>query len=155
MRLAYIAPLPIDFDRLGGVQKKVLSHVNHLSKYFETLLFYYCDGKARVKNINKHTDNEIGFAKSKLGLLVCITRYFKKCDDITAVYCRYPDSDFFFVRMLRVMKRSNAKIVVEIPTYPYHNEGDSSFRSRIIKMLDCFFRRFMRLYVDRKRKENN
>ena len=148
MNLLYIAPLPIDFDRPGGVPKKVLAHVRFFSGYFETHLVYYYNGTVYLYDVANDRKRAIGKGKSKLGLLRAARKLIKRCK-YDSVYIRYPESDLFFLRFLKAAKKNESKIIVEIPTFPYDLEGNDSLKGRIIRILDKSCRVYLKRYVDR------
>lgn len=65
-------------------------------------------------------------------------------------YFRYPLADRSFLKILKKIKKEdiNSKIIVEIPTFPYENEGNSVINKILIKK-DKFFRKSLHKYVDR------
>jgi len=68
--------------------------------------------------------------------------------------------DFFYLRkfmvtksllgLLKIIKlKSNAKILIEIPTYPYDKETTGSFSNVLTLLLDKVYRKILYKYVDR------
>ena len=64
-------------------------------------------------------------------------------------YVRYPLSDLKFLSLLKKIKSQNKRVVVEIPTYPYDQQGAESLRGKLIHKVDQFFRIQLHKYVDR------
>lgn len=68
-----------------------------------------------------------------------------------AVYIRYPLADMFFVHMLQRLsktQRNHAKIICEIPTYPYEAECKKSTKLQTMLLLDRHFRTQLKYYID-------
>lgn len=148
MKLLYIAPLPIDFENLDGVPKKILCQANAMQSKFDVEILYYFDGKVRLYNVNNKKEKVLNDASSKLSVLKTATKLVKTRKYVGA-YVRYPRSDYFFIKMLKSFKKAGMKIVVEIPTYPYDKEGFETFKGRIINCLDRSFRGLLHKFVDR------
>lgn len=148
MKLLYIAPLPIDFENLNGVPKKILCQANAMQCEFDVEILYYFDGKVRLYSVKNKREKLLGEATSKLSVLKTATKLVKARKYVGS-YVRYPRSDYFFISMLKSFKKAEMRIVVEIPTYPYDKEGFETFKGRIINYLDRSFRGFLHKYVDR------
>ena len=148
MKLLYIAPLPVDFDKPGGVQKKVLSHIMFFSSYFETALIYYFNNKVRLYDVTDHSRTIIGTGDSKISLLIAAKKYIRK-NLVDCIYIRYPESDHFFISFLKEAKRENVKVLIEIPTYPYDLEGNETIKGRTIRIIDHFYRMRLKGLVDK------
>lgn len=72
------------------------------------------------------------------------------CVDANAIYIRKEKIDGVFICMLKEIRRTcpNAKIILEIPTYPYDKEF-SRIVDRPYLWKEKWYRRFFRYYVDR------
>lgn len=70
-------------------------------------------------------------------------------NDIEALYIRYNKSSFGMINFLRKFKakRSDRKIIIELPTYPY--DGESNKEEFLIDLEDKVCRRLLKRYVDR------
>lgn len=79
-----------------------------------------------------------------------IVRYVEK-EQIEFIYVRYVhNASPFTIRLMRRLKKTGARIVMEIPTYPYDQEykGLPMGYQRILLMDKCFRQRLAR-YVDK------
>lgn len=79
-----------------------------------------------------------------------IVRYVEK-EQIEFIYVRYVhNASPFTIRLMRRLKKTGARIVMEIPTYPYDQEykGLPMVYQRILLMDKCFRQRLAR-YVDK------
>lgn len=148
MKLLYIAPTKIEMDKLDGVAKKILSHIKEFSKEYEVLLLY-----RDTKNVILYRvkDNKFEILKegySKFDILYTAFNVIKK-EKIDYCYIRYPNTDPIFLSLLKKLKKKGICIVVEIPTYPYDEEGKETLKGQVIKFLDRYYRKKIHHYVDR------
>lgn len=65
-----------------------------------------------------------------------------------ACYIRYDFSDPGFIHLLKALRRVCAKIILELPTYPYDAENNKTFLSRMKLGVDTHYRRNLHKYVD-------
>lgn len=72
-----------------------------------------------------------------------------KVEKFDYVYVRYPRSEINFIKLLKSIKESGARIVVEIPTYPYHGEIGKGIVAKTIAAVDILFRTRLKKYVER------
>lgn len=63
-------------------------------------------------------------------------------------YIRYEFSDPGFLGLLKVLRRSCKKIVLELPTYPYEDENRDGVLSRMRLLIDRQFRKQLHKYID-------
>ena len=148
MKLLYIAALPIDFENLDGVPKKIISQCKALSRDFAVELIYYNQGQVRLRELTAGDEKLLGKATSKLDVLRTAGDLVEK-GGYGCMYIRYPRSDYLFLRLLKKAKKLGLRIAMEIPTYPYDLEGHETFKGRIINGLDRHFRKQLHRYVDR------
>lgn len=64
------------------------------------------------------------------------------------VYNRYGLMDFFYFKMLKMLKSKGSKIVVEIPTYPYDKERLPGLAWWLLYALDKIYRNRIKEFVD-------
>ncbi len=65
-----------------------------------------------------------------------------------AVYIRYGLSDRYFYKTCKLLKQAGARIIIEIPTYPYEGEANRGWKDTIGIFLDHTYRRKLSLWVD-------
>ena len=147
-KLLYISPVPIDFDNLDGVPKKILCQADALLDVFDVDILSYFDGNVFLYNVKTGEKKKLINGTSKLAVLRYATTIIKN-GNYSYSYIRYPQSDYLFLRMLKAFKSAKVKIVVEIPTYPYDMEGFETTKGKIISTLDRIFRKMIYKYVDR------
>lgn len=148
MKLLYIAPVRIDLDKMDGVGKKVMAHAKFFSSQYEVVLL--CRDANHVVLYNNGTDKKKAIMKaaSKMDILKAAYRIVDY-ESIDVCYIRYSKSDPFFLRLLKRMKQKGLQIVIEIPTYPYDEEGKETLRGRVTRFVDILYRNKLKNYVDR------
>lgn len=86
--------------------------------------------------------NKYFFQKKKIIFKFLIKQIEEKKIDV--LYIRMVYASQGLIQFLKTVKLKKIKILIEIPTYPYDNEAQN-LRSKIIMMLDRFYRRY---YID-------
>lgn len=148
MKLLYIAPVIINLDKLDGVGKKVLAHVKVFSQLYQTILLFR-DEKDVIRYDGTSTETRvIGPGSSKLNILKAAFDLVNR-EPVDCCYIRYPNSDPYFLRFLKELKKKKIKTVIEIPTFPYDKEGKESFRGRAVGLVDKWHRKKLKNYLDR------
>lgn len=147
-KFLYIAPVCINLKKPDGVAKKVLNHFTIFDSYYEsTLIAYGTEGIFELSDHEKQCIYPIN-GHRRFALFEYIKNKIK-ISHYDYVYIRYPKCDLFFIKLLKAIKKTTAKIVVEIPTYPYNGNKFENFKIAVIAFLDAYFRKFMKKYVDR------
>ncbi len=74
---------------------------------------------------------------------------YTKTHQFDLIYIRYPFSSPYFIHWLSRLRKGNplCKIVIEVPTYPYHKEFKGFGNIGLI--MDRWYRRFIKKYVYR------
>ncbi len=133
-----------DVSGLSGIQKKIYFQINTFKKYGYNVDFInpYLTRKHSIERI---------FRRLPLHFLYGWKFDFERVKKYSFIYIRKPwfmDGDLIIA--LKTIKKLNpqVKILLEIPTYPYDNEGK---RIDILPLLlkDKYWRRFLNRYVDR------
>ncbi|WP_367210842.1 hypothetical protein [Sphingobacterium sp. R2] len=142
------------FSAHNGISKKIFGQVRGLQQCGANVKLCYYE----VLN-NGHrawiVDNEViaDFGKGIFAKLRKrwdfdeLTAYVRR-EQFDLIYMRsYHNSSPAIIGALREFKRAGAKVVVEVPTYPYDQEY-TRFIDKIVQMPDRFFRRSMALVLD-------
>ena len=146
-KLLYIASAPIDFENPSGVAKKMLDQsVAFKEAGFGVDIIYRNHDSIFMYNLASEKNEYLCKGKSVLSVLNRAKRYASLYKN---VYIRYPKSTPLLVSLVKKFKHNGAKIVIEIPTYPYHKEGTDSIKGRIIAQLDKIYRKKLYKHVDR------
>ena len=141
------------FDPSNGISKKISYQVNALKRCGNEVHLCYMDEagtKKRMIDENVIANYGSGFLSKILKRIdfSSITRYVKN-NHIDIVYIRSNhNANPFTIRMVKQMKKYGAKVVMEIPTYPYDSEyeaqgmskqifQDKLFRNHLAKQLDA------------------
>lgn len=141
------------FDPNNGISKKISYQVDAFKKCGADVHLCYMDetnNKKRLIDGKVITDYGNGLSSKILKRIVfsSITKYVKD-NKIDFVYIRSNhNANPFTINMLRCMKRYGAKVVMEIPTYPYDSEYEAQgmnkqiffdriFRNSLAKQLDA------------------
>lgn len=148
MKILYFAPLSIDFENLDGVPKKILCQAAALNQHFDIDIIYYFEKKVYKYNLRSQEKKAICSASSKISVIKAGNIIINE-EKYDGAYIRYPKADYFFLDLLKKMKKKKMKIIVEIPTYPYNMEGNETLKGRIINLLDRTYRNLLKNYVDR------
>ena len=161
------------FDPNNGISKKISYQVDAFKKCGMNVHLCYMDEKDTKKRI---IDGDV-IADYGNGLLSkilkrtdfsAISNYVKK-NQIDLVYIRSNhNANLFTINMVKKMKAYGAKVVMEIPTYPYDNEykaqgisrqifQDKIFRNQLAKHLDAIvtFSDFDKIFGQRTIKISN
>ena len=75
-------------------------------------------------------------------------RYYLRKHSYEGIYIRYVFDDPQFQRLLKQLKKSKTRILIEIPTYPYDTELKDNLENKIVLLLDRMYRNRMKKYVD-------
>jgi len=141
------------FDPNNGISKKISYQVNALKQCGMEVHLCYMDENGTKKRIidgNIIADYGNGILSKILKRIdfSAISRYVKN-NHIDIVYIRSNhNANPFTIRMVKQMKKYGAKVVMEIPTYPYDSEyeaqgmsnqifQDKLFRNNLAKQLDA------------------
>ncbi|TYR72625.1 glycosyltransferase [Rossellomorea vietnamensis] len=72
-----------------------------------------------------------------------------KVGSYQGVYIRYTSSDPFFVSFLKKLKGLRKKVIIELPTYPYDRERESTkLTTKISNITDKIYRNLLKSHVD-------
>ena len=141
------------FDPSNGISKKISYQVNALKRCGNEVHLCYMDEvgtKKRMIDKNVIADYGCGFLSKILKRIdfSAISRYVKD-NHVNIVYIRSNhNANPFTIRMVKQMKKYGAKVVMEIPTYPYDSEyeaqgmskqifQDKLFRNHLAKQLEA------------------
>lgn len=146
-KMLYLAPLPIDLYNLDGVPKKIVSQAEaYCIAGISVTIVTFLDGHINLIDVANRCVKTLSKAKNKIHVI----NYVKKViDSYDIFYIRYPLCDFTFLSLLKKIKQKQKKIIVEIPTFPYDEEGKESIKGRITHLVDKAIRYRLKSYVDR------
>jgi len=141
------------FDPNNGISQKISYQVNALRTCGMDVHLCYMDETTTKKRI---VDNETiaDYGNGMMSKILKRTEFssivkYSQENNIDFVYIRSNhNANIFTIRMVRRMKQTGMKVVMEIPTYPYDSEyeaqgmskqifQDKLFRNRLAKYLDA------------------
>lgn len=140
------------FDPNNGISKKISYQVNALKACGNEVHLCYMD----EKNAKRRFVDDNVIANYGSGILSKILKRIEfasisdyvKNNHISLVYIRSNhNANPFTIRMVKQMKKYGAKVVMEIPTYPYDTEYKAQGISRQI-FQDKIFRRCLAKHLD-------
>ncbi len=140
------------FDPNNGISKKISYQVNALKQCGNEVHLCYMDEtetKKRIIDENVIADYGNRFLSKIIKRIdfSAISHYVKN-NHIGLVYIRSNhNANPFTINMVKHMKRDGAKVVMEIPTYPYDSEYEAQGMSKQI-FLDKFFRNSLAKQLD-------
>ncbi len=127
MKLLYLSTWDFSNEKFDGVCKKISAQVIAFVKNeVEVDIIYIKDGMIIYRESG--TDRVIG----KVGNIKKTPAYIKmykyvKNKKYDWIYNRYGMMDTFYYRVLKQLRKNGARILVEIPTYPYIFEKPKGF----------------------------
>ena len=148
-KFLYIAPILINFKKLDGVAKKVINQYSIFKKYYDsTLISYGVNGIMIIKD-KEVVEVPYGNNHRRTELYKTVVKIIQN-EPRDSINIRYPRSEPKFINMLKTIKKiSDAKIVIEIPTYPYRGEIRTNINTMILSPFDFVYRNKLKSYVDR------
>lgn len=149
--IMYISGLDLNKDT--GVNKKILAQIKALENVGNEVsyvavkdnkIYYY--NKEKCVYIKKSSKNKI---IKQIKLINTNIKMIKKLDNIDLLYIRYLFSTPQVIKMLKIAKKKNIRVIEEIPTYPYDEEIKNSKRLilKLALMVDKYFRRKLKKYL--------
>lgn len=122
MKLLYLTTWDFTNEQADGVCKKIRSQISVFENYgYEVDIILIRNGKVIYRECGK--EREI----AAVGSVKKAPAYFKMYQTLKNkkydwVYNRYGMMDTFYYRVLKRLHQNGARILVEIPTYPYIHE---------------------------------
>lgn len=151
MKLIYLSTKDFSNGNGDGVVKKILNHIKCFEKSGFDVDYTYTDSRDNtVHFVQGGRDIVIGRYKILSGVFckTIIYKYLKNHLSELKYDCTYirflgGRTDPWHLDILRVLKKHNVRIVLEITTYPYDDEG-----SKFETFIDRMFRWRLKKYVD-------
>ena len=149
-KILYLTTWPFENEKNNGICKKINMQVKVMEENsFAVDLSYIKSGKTYLRK--DHIEMNLG-KNGKFGKIKAhyyLYRQLKK-EEYNKVYIRYGMADPLFIQLLKLLKKSNdAKILVEIPSYPYDKECSKLFMDQVNFTIDRIYRKKMVKFVDR------
>ena len=149
MKLLYLSTWDFTNEEADGVCKKIYSQIAVFEKNgYKVDLVYIKDGRILYKEDgNTQAIGMIGTIK-KTPAYIKMYKFLKN-KKYDWIYNRYGMMDTFYYRVLERLHKNGAKILVEIPTYPYVNEIPAGLLYKIMVKWDEIYSKKLVKCVDR------
>ena len=121
-RLLYLTTWDFSDGASSGITNKIKAQMKAFESY-GFLVDYTCisNGKTILcKDGQSVSLGRVGKFR-KLAANFYLTKRLKQ-ENYDYIYSRYGLADVFYLKLLKIFAKKNAKIVVEIPSYPYDKE---------------------------------
>ena len=144
------------FEAFNGISKKIRYQVKALKECGLEMHTCWLDDTDNHKRrmVDESIIADYGFGiKGKILKRIefdSIVHYVQK-ENIDFIYVRYVhNASPFSIRLMKLLKKTGARIVMEIPTYPYDQEYKGlPFVYQRILFIDKCFRQHLARYVDK------
>lgn len=143
----------------NGISKKILAQVGALERLGVNIDLSYLNANSKNELVGRYINGE---RIDKYSTNPVISQFQWRCKynnllayvkekKIQVVYIRYVHfANPFFISFLKKLHKSDIKILLEIPTYPYDQEyKDIKFTSKIVLLIEKLSRRQFKKYVTR------
>lgn len=122
MKVLYLSTWDFSNEESDGVCKKIYSQISVFEKNgYEVDFTYIKDGKVIYKESGgERVLGKVGSIKKTPAYIIMYKALKDKAYDW--VYNRYGMMDTFYYRVLKRLHKNGARILIEIPTYPYEGE---------------------------------
>ncbi|TJY42757.1 glycosyltransferase family 4 protein [Cohnella pontilimi] len=135
-----------------GVIKKIKFQTKALKNLGYNVFHCALEGeKVFIYNNEQKEDITIKMFSTRQTIVRSILKWIEK-NKVSFCYIRYAYSDPLYIYMLAKLKKSGARLVVEVPTYPYRQEKISKKKlfdiNKIKVAIDVIFSHFLKRYVE-------
>lgn len=148
-RLLYLSTWDFSDSLSTGITNKIKSQIIAFESY-GFLVDYTCISNGKTvfcKDGQLVTLGRVGKFR-KLVANFHLAKQLKQ-ENYDYIYSRYGLADVFYLKILKMFAKKNAKIVVEIPSYPYDKECLPGIVWWMLYTLDKVCRRKLGLYVNK------
>ena len=147
-KLLYLTTWDFSNEESDGIAKKIRGQI----KAFQESGFVV-DYTCILNNETYYIKDGISYPLGKVGKFRKLAANYYlykrlKKESYSRVYNRYGLMDTFYLKLLKGLSKNGAKIVVEIPTYPYDKECPPGLTWWMLYSLDKLYRNKMKKYVN-------
>ena len=147
-KLLYLCTYDLSMKASMGVANKMQAQRKVFSKTFAVSYTYMKDGHFYIKDDNNQIDLGAVSFPGRITAIKLLQKYLQENEAPECVYIRYTMADWNVIRLLRWLHNEGAKIVIEIPTFPYEEECKDNLYDFGSLFIDHIYRNKMRKYVD-------
>ncbi|MBK9736654.1 MAG: hypothetical protein IPO92_17540 [Saprospiraceae bacterium] len=150
MKILLVYKVNIEDPDTSGVVQKMYDQNSAIQRSGHNVELAYIQGNKIIIG-----ESVCSIENTKWNYLIKNIHFFQVLGEYTQsrrfdiIYIRYPFSSPYFIHWLAHISKIHpqCKIVIEVPTFPYHKEFEGFGKIRLI--LDLWYRRFLKKYVDR------
>lgn len=147
-KLLYLTTWDFSNEESDGIAKKIRGQI----KAFEKSGFIV-DYTCILNNETYYIKDGVSYPLGKVGKLRKLAANYYlykrlKKESYSYIYNRYGLMDTFYLKLLKDLSKNGAKIVVEIPTYPYDKECPPGLAWWMLYSLDKLYRNKMKKNVN-------
>lgn len=149
MKILYLSTWDFSKEESDGVCKKIYSQISAFEENGnEVDLTYIKNGKVIYReNGTERVLGKVGSIKKTPAYIIMYKGLKDKAYDW--IYNRYGLMDPFYYRILKKLHKNGARIIIEIPTYPYIHEVPAGFLYRIMVGWDKIYGAKLKKFIDR------
>lgn len=149
MKILYLSTWDFTNEESDGVCKKIYSQIAVFEKTGYDVDFIYIKDRKII-----YRESKIQKIVGKVGNIKKTPAYIKlykslKHKKYDWIYNRYGMMDPFYYRVLKRLHKNGARILIEIPTYPYINEIPAGFLYKIMIAWDKIYNMRLKKCVGR------
>ena len=148
MKLLYLAPVNIHEKKIDGVAKKIFNQTTEFSKFFDVYMMSYRRNDIAIYHGQKRQEIDSSRIHRRYSLYDEVNRLAEK-EKFDCIYIRYSRSERNLICLLNKLYSYGAKIISEIPTYPYNGGMFENPRKIAIAAADSVYRLRLKKYIQR------
>lgn len=135
MKGLYIAPVDSYIKEHLGIYTKILGQINALTNLGVEMDYIRMENDYIVME-NIKSDYQIKRAKHYVFFKYIICNMEKIVNKYEFVYIRFSFANPYMFKLAKLLKKEGIKVFIEIPTFPYENELEKSFKNSLLKIVD-------------------
>ena len=135
MKGLYIAPVDSYIKEHLGIYTKILGQINALTNLGVEMDYIRMENDYIVME-NIKSDYQIKRAKHYVFFKYIICNMEKIVNKYEFVYIRFSFANPYMFKLEKLLKKEGIKAFIEIPTFPYENELEKSFKNSLLKIVD-------------------
>lgn len=149
MKLLYLSTWDFSNEKSDGVCKKINTQIGAFEEAGYQVDFIFIKGNSVIYKEEgvEHTIASVGKIK-KTPAYIKMYRYIKN-KHYDWVYNRYGMMDYFYCRVLKRLHENGARILIEIPAYPYCKELPDGVLYFVMYKWDQRYSKKMKPFVER------
>lgn len=148
MKLLYLSTWNFSNEKSDGVCKKIRAQIGVFEEAGYQVDFIFLNGNSVIYKEDGHEHKIASVGKiKKTPAYIKMYRYIKN-KRYDRVYNRYGMMDYFYYRVLKRLHENGARIIIEIPAYPYSGELPKGILYHIMYKWDQKYSEKLKSFVD-------